>query len=1698
MSEGSDQEYKPILHGERLQVYKVDRPRRLTRKEVDYKEQVIVLESDEETERTSKGVLEGNRVENWAARSRLTLAQREGSELGSDSTVQYCSKTESVLTDTLTKSAFWSPRTLQARTSGLIRTIQEVQHQVTMATEQSKGSATSIEAMMQLLVQARIDDQVRDRRREQEREERRQEEKREDERREARRVQEEYEREEKRQEREDRLLLAIKEAQPAVPQTVQIHSCKLPKMKEGEDITSFIELFEAALQDYNIPHDQWKARVHNALDTPTKLRVRDTITNHGSTYEELKTALLGCSSLSFSHASDTIMTGDRGSIFLLPPRQAFQRWQNLLERLTAEATDIKSACAYMAAALLRYNCTLDLKTYIDTKGEFERDIFCRNVEEWLATRPAGVTWCRQGKQPASKPTVSLGGHRKGSCYHCGKAGHFAIECRSRLAGDKPSASRQDLPSHIPTPVTKPEPVKEQRGGRDLSQVTCFRCRQQGHISPNCPKKPTSKVRRVRIQEDLIQTLKENEVFGAVGPYRMPITLDTGADITVVPEESVEQDQFTGETCELRSFNDGKSRGKKCLVQVMVGGHRLTREAVTQPGDSLGWSVCLRLNLADKEDRTILLEQVARRAEMDHNDLLYVPPEVREGVLLSGVTVDEIQIVKGVKVTAPKSIQVPVQAAQAEAPEIQVEAGTVVESGKLHEGGVTDEEVGKDEGTSEQCLEKAEEESSPVVGRAEDEGESDLRPEKIREGMMREDIQKETSEDVSLRPLLQLGEANKEGYYLVSGVLMRSRRDSMGENVTQMCVPAKHRSQCLRASHNSFGHQGRNKMLTLLRQYFYWPNMSRACRDWVKGCDKCQAVDKTMPKHQTMIQRSIVTQPFSDVSIDLVGPFPKAVGGYTHLLTCIDAASRWPEAVPMTSTTSKSVINCLTNMFSRNGFPEKLTSDNGAQFTSKQFTQWLREQGIAHSKSTPYHPQGNGMVERLHRTLGSIVAKTTEKKGNWARVVPLALYFLRCTPSRATGVSPFMITHGWEPKTPLRVLYQSWVQQDMGGVDLSEWVSENQDRVEAARDLATSTATQASTKRAEVWNKTAVDRHFSVGDKVWVRRPGLDEKLRESWVGPATIVKQNSKVSYRVQTDERLIPTVHVQRLKAAHSQVKRVTSMLEEDSNNDDITDRFAEAHIQEQTLDDTKKEQLKKVLEEYREVLNKEPGLTSLVEFSIDTGDADPIHQHPYNTPATLKASVDREIDWLLNRKFIRPSSSPWASPMVTVKKADGSARLCVDFRKINGLTRQTPFYMPRVEEVLEGVGRSKYISKLDLSKGYYQVQLAEQAIPKTAFTSHRGVFEFTRMPFGVRNAPACFQELMQRVLREQRAWATAYMDDVVVYSTSWDDHLIHIASVLQALKQAGLTANPDKCRWGGRAIEFLGHWIGAGSMTIPDHKIEALGKYTRPQTKRGLRAFIGSVSFYRRYIQQLAQHTAILTPMTAKQAPQRLQWTAEGEEAFRCICDFFCHIPILCIPELHDVVSIVTDASGRGIGGVLQVQRGGDWQPAAYYSRQLRGAEVRYSATELEALALVETVSHFGHYLYGKTFKAFTDHKPLEQLVSSTRLNPRLARMSFKLQHWLIEIVYLPGELNTLADALSREERARESDQTTQSSAEPAEDESRGAAMQEGDNPSGREEDVEIPRHPSSVGGCGGNASTGELDHSSLRTNDTLKGHK
>ena len=335
--------------------------------------------------------------------------------------------------------------------------------------------------------------------------------------------------------------------------------------------------------------------------------------------------------------------------------------------------------------------------------------------------------------------------------------------------------------------------------------------------------------------------------------------------------------------------------------------------------------------------------------------------------------------------------------------------------------------------------------------------------------------------------------------------------------------------------------------------------------------------------------------------------------------------------------------------------------------------------------------------------------------------------------------------------------------------------------------------------------------------------------------------------------------------------------------------------------------------------------------------------------------------------------------------------------------------------------------ISKIDLSKGYHQVPMKEKDICKMALLSHRGKFEFVTLPFGVRNAPAIFQALMTKLFSSCKKFCSPYMDDLVIYSDTWEEHIVHVKEVLAKLKGAGLTANPAKCVWGAQTMEFLGHQVGNGFMTIPAKRAEALTNYTRPTTKKGLRSFLGAISFYRRYVEKLASQIAVLSPSTSKLAPSKVLWTTEMETAFHNICEFNSNTCILTIPLPEDMMSVVSDASGLGIGGVLQVKRGDDWEAAVLFSRQIRGAKQRYLATKLEALTLVETIKHFGYYLWGKCFTAFTDHKPLCQLMISDQLNGRLRRMAMKLQHCLVTVEYLQGAENGLADALSREERQR-----------------------------------------------------------------------
>ena len=985
---------------------------------------------------------------------RELLRKNNSRELGGSST-------ESVWGGSTTES--WSPQTLSRRADTLADGLQEVREQLTMA----KKEELSMGDLMKLMMEMNNREKEEARRREVEREERaierEEERRREDDRREDRRIEREEREKQIAADREVQLLATLRAVQPAVPQTIHLDNTKLPRMEPGEDIQVFLELFESALVAGNVPHDKWLAKLHSALNTETKLAVKETITNPAADYQEVKTALIGQTHLTFTAASESLMTLDNGKITKVPIRQAVQKVANILEKITAEATTLREGALYSAVAVLRFALGREVKQYTDIKGAFEWNEFSRTVEEWQRTNPDRSVWDSKYRQGSEKMMYKekqgykpFGQTKKqGECFACGKYGHFANECRS-----KPRDRQTDSPFTPAAPTVKKEQVTDRvTPQRSMTDVTCFKCHQRGHISTNCTTRK-NKIKKVKVQEDRLETLRTNEVFGAIGPHRMPITLDTGAEITVVPEETVAEDQFTGETKVLKAFNNTESSGKVCIVTITLDEYSFQKEAVTQPGSSLGWSACLSLNLAEEKERDILLQQIARRTAMSESDTRYLPPQVREGILVSGVPIQEAKVVKKIEERVSHTSES--EQVQPDTSGAQVTKEVEKEEKEME---VLEEEVvelNRDERELSLVIEEVE--GSSQEGSAESEGE--LPVNSIREGMPIQAMAEQTATDESLQTVRKLAELQKEGFFMSQGLIWRNRLDDFGKPTEQLCVPTTYRDRCLKAAHGQFGHQGRNKMVQLLRPFFYWLNLSRSCRDHVKQCTRCQTADKTTPRPNIMIPRTIVTQPFKDMAIDLVGPFPTATGGFKHMITCVDTATRWPEAIPLRTTTSRAIIMTLTQVFSRTGFPEKLTSDNGPQFSSKEFTAWLQKHGITHSRSTPYHPQGNGVVERLHRTLNRIILKTIQSKGNWARVLPLVLYFIRCTPAASTGFSPFLMTHGWEPRTPLQVLYQSWAKKELQNMDLTDWIEENQERLENIKNKAMINQTEVTKKRQE--------------------------------------------------------------------------------------------------------------------------------------------------------------------------------------------------------------------------------------------------------------------------------------------------------------------------------------------------------------------------------------------------------------------------------------------------------------------------------------------------------------------------------------------------------------------------------------------------------------------------------------------------------
>ena len=458
------------------------------------------------------------------------------------------------------------------------------------------------------------------------------------------------------------------------------------------------------------------------------------------------------------------------------------------------------------------------------------------------------------------------------------------------------------------------------------------------------------------------------------------------------------------------------------------------------------------------------------------------------------------------------------------------------------------------------------------------------------------------------------------------------------------------------------------------------------------------------------------------------------------------------------------------------------------------------------------------------------------------------------------------------------------------------------------------------------------------------------------------------------------------------------------------------------------KKKSLRALLRDYQDVMvdpDRPLGRTHMVEHRIDTGDSAPIRQAVRPPVKSLAGTSEAEVKKMLDEGLIRPSDSPWASPVVLVKKKDGSTRFCVDYRKLNEVTRKDAYPLPRIDSCFDCLGKSQWFCTLDLRSGYWQVPVAEEDIEKTAFITPQGLFEYLVMPFGLTNAPATFERLMERVLKGlQWKQCLVYIDDIIIFGSTFRETICNLKQVLQRLRQAGLTCKTKKCELFRRRVAFLGHIVSSAGLECDPEKTRMVAKWPIPKTVRDIRSFLGLAGYYRRFIPNFAEYSSPLTELTKLGVP--FKWTEKQQIAFEALKKCLCNPPILSYPTDDGMYVLDTDASQYGIGAVLSQVQGPDEEEKviAYASKTLQGAQRTYCTTKKELYAMVHFVKHFRHYLLGRRFLVRTDHASLLWLLNFKNPEGILARWLMTLSSYMPfdYIAHRPGRLHGNADAMSR----------------------------------------------------------------------------
>lgn len=904
---------------------------------------------------------------------------------------------------------------------------------------------------------------------------------------------------------------------------------------------------------------------------------------------------------------------------------------------------------------------------------------------------------------------------------------------------------------------------------------------------------------------------------------------------------------------------------------------------------------------------------------------------------------------------------------------------------------------------------------------------------------------------------------KVAYLMDHGLLVRhwsgNDLDGGAWNVTyQVVVPTAYRSQVLSLAHDNpwAGHLGITKTYNGVLRHFFWPGLKA---DVVRHCRLCHVCQVTGKPNQVISPAPlcpipVMGEPFEKVIVDCVGPLPKTKSGNQFLLTIMCVSTRFPEAVPLRRITAPVVSKALIKFFTKFGLPKVVQTDQGTNFTSRVFAQVLKTLGIKHIMSSPYHPESQGALERFHQTLKSMLRKHCfESQKDWDDAVPFVLFAAREAVQESLGYSPAELVFGHQVRGPLKLLKEQLLLPEGKVHSIPDYVAKLRARLQRACSLARESLSSAQVKMKKYYDQKATAHSFQPGDKVLILSPISGSALSSKFSGPYLVEKKVSDTNFIIQTPDRRRRNrlCHVNMMKPYFTaENESGTSGLPKIQNVSAVSACSAESSTEEDGLvmrsatpqglrlkntellsdlsnflshlPDDHRGDVENLISGFPCLFGDIPSQTSVLMHDIVLTNPKPIKQHAYRVNPAKRECMRKEVNYLVENGFAVPSSSSWSSPCVLDAKSDGSQRFCTDFRKVNSVTVPDAHPLPLIEDCIDEVGPAEYVSKLDMLKGYWQVPLTPRASEISAFVTPDSFLQYTVMPFGLCNAPATFQRLVNKVLRDV-PHCKAYLDDIVIYSDDWNSHMATLRDVFKRLAEASLTLNLSKCEFGRGSLLYLGQQVGRGQVCPADVKITAIAAFPEPTTRRELRRFLGMAGYYRRFCKNFSTVAAPLTALTSPLKP--FTWSSECQQSFEDLKWLLSCNPVLSAPNFSLPFKLEVDASAVGAGAVLlQEDFQGIDHPVAYFSRKFDKHQLKYSTIEKETLALLYALQHFEVYLVstGKPIKVFTDHNPLVFLSRMYNSNHRLMRWSLIVQNYNLEIVHKKGSENVLADALSR----------------------------------------------------------------------------